>query len=223
MPYRKTPLVSGEIYHVFNRSIARQPIFFKEKDCQRALDILNYYRFADLPLRFSHYNRLPTDQKQRFLEKHVASAIPIVEIYAYCLMPNHFHLLIKPLTPEALSTYMRKVQNSYSKYFNTKYERTGSLFQFMFKAVHIATEEQLLHISRYIHLNPVTAYLIEIDQLAAYQWCSFCVYVTERKDPIITSENILSNFPSKEAYRKFVFDQVDYQRELDRMKHLILE
>ena len=139
-------------------------------------------------------------------------------------MPNHFHFLLKPFEKNAISDFMRNLQNSYSKYYNTKYGRTGSLFQFMFKAVRIETNEQLIHVSRYIHLNPVTAYLFEIDQLTNHLWSSFKDYIFDEGDfPFVKPDLVLNQFKSKEDYRKFVFDQSNYQRELEKLRHLTLE
>ena len=225
MPYRRTPLAPGEVYHVFNRSIASQPDFRNQKDYQRIIDVTSYYRFKNLPLRFSHYNRLSQVQKDKFNKNYIFGNKPMLDIIAYSIMPNHFHFLLQPFISKAISDFMRNMQNSYSKYFNTKYDRTGSLFQFMFKAVHIENEEQLIHVSRYIHLNPVTAYLLEVDQLERYSWSSFKDYLSDKgaANSFVNPNLVLSQFQTRGAYKKFVFDQVDYQRELDKIKHLTLE
>lgn len=154
MPYRTTPLVQGEFYHVFNRSIARQPIFTRKDEYQRGLEVLNYYSYQKPPLRFSHYKRLTFKQKADFLAG-LESSKKIVQLLAFCLMPNHVHFLIKEIEDGGISRYMSNFQNSYAKYFNIKNDRTGSLFQTRFKAVRIETDEQLLHVMRYIHLNPL--------------------------------------------------------------------
>lgn len=221
MPYRKVPFVTGEVYHLFNRSIARQPVFKNIREYERFTNLIKYYRLGKLPLRFSHFNRLSKEEKGKFAEKHISVSRPTIEILAYCIMPNHFHFLVKQLTSNAISTFLRKIQNGYSKYFNIKYERSGSLFQFMFKGVRIETDEQLVHVSRYIHLNPVTAYIIEQNNLLAYKWSSFHSYVSRGKEDFINSELVLSQFKSPKDYEIFVYDQVGYQRELDKIKHLI--
>lgn len=225
MPYRLIPFAAGEIYHVFNRSIASQPIFRNSKDYQRLSNVINYYKFHKLPLRFSHYNRLATELKEEFTQKYLNNNKPMLDILAYCIMPNHFHFLLQPFTKAAISDFMRNTQNSYSKYFNTKYKRTGSLFQFMFKGIRIETDEQLLHVSRYIHLNPVTSYLIDVNMLGQYPWSSFKNYVSTRNDDtsFVNSKIVLNYFKLQNDYKQFVFDQVDYQRQLERIKHLILE
>lgn len=92
----------------------------------------------------------------------------------------------------------------------------------MFKAVRIESDEQLLHISRYIHLNPVTSYLVKIETLLEYPWSSFKDYLGENAS-MVARDKVLGHFRSKEDYKRFVFDQASYQRELERIKHLTLE
>lgn len=222
MPYRAIPLAVEEMYHVFNRSIAKQPIFPSSLDYQRALDVFSFYLYENPPLRFSYYSRLASNLKADFLEKLRNSHDPLVEIISFCLMPNHVHFLLKNLKENGISRFMSNFQNSYAKYFNTKTGRTGNLFQSMFKAVRIESDEQLLHVSRYIHLNPVTSYLIKTEQLKSYPWSSHFYYLS-RNENFLNKDLILSFFKSVEEYEKFVLDQVDYQREIDKIKHLILE
>lgn len=228
MPYRKTPIAVGEIYHVFNRSIASQPIFLSPKDYQRALDVFIFYLYSQPPLRFSFYNRLPREEKEKFLNNLIKTHDSLAELVCFCLMPNHMHFLLKNLKDKGISTFMRKFQDSYAKYFNTKTTRVGTLFQPMFKAVRIESNEQLIHVSRYIHLNPATAYLVKTEDLKMYPWSSYPYYInaTAKTNSIanyIKKDVVLGNFKSAHAYEQFVLDQVDYQRQLDRIKHLTLE
>lgn len=224
MPYRKVPIVVGEIYHVFNRSVARQPIFLNNKAYQRALETLYFYSFSKQNLRFSHYNRLPQLQKAEFLQNLKLKAKRRIQMYAYCLMPNHVHFLIKEIEERGISTFMSNFQESFAKYFNIREDRTGSLFQSMFKAVRIESDEQFLHVSRYIHLNPLTSFVIkDIAELETYSWCSFGEYLREQDQGIIDKDKVLSYFSSIKHFKSFTLDQVDYQRKLAKIKHLILE
>lgn len=222
MPYRKIPIASGEIYHVFNRSVAKQPIFLYDRDYQRAIEVIKFYRHKDLPLRFSHYNRLPLEQKGQ-IGNLIEESPVVIEILAFCLMPNHLHFLLKSLTEDGIIKFMSNLQNSYAKYFNIKHERTGTLFQPMFKAVRIESDEQLIHVCRYIHLNPVTAYLVKtIEDLENYPWSSYIYYLSDSLS-FISKELILSFFKNLKEFKKFTADQVDYQRRLNLIKHLSLE
>lgn len=221
MPYRKSPLVTGEIYHVFNRSIAKQPIFLNQRDYKRALGVISFYRHHKPSIRFSHYNRLSADLKQKFIDQ-LAKENPLLEMLTFCIMPNHVHFLIKQLKDDAISEFMRNFQHSYSKYFNEKNGRVGSLFQSMFKAVLVENDEQLLHVSRYIHLNPVSSSLIRLENLQEYPWGSFREYSSEQYK-LTNPKIILSYFKSKNEFIKFVYDQAEQQKKLQAIKHLILE
>jgi putative transposase len=220
MPYRRTPLVSGEYYHVFNRSIDRISIFNTTRDYQRAYETIWYYRYNKLPLSLSHYKRLDREKKFSYLSVLKHSPI-LVDIIAYCIMPNHIHFLLRQKHDLGISTFLKHFQQSYSKYYNKKNNRTGSLFQAKFKAVRIETDEQLLHDSRYIHLNPVTSYIIPINDLIAYQWSSFKDYMTNDPTSIVTIAPIMNFFQSKESYKDFVYSQADYQRQLHKISTII--
>lgn len=224
MPYRKTPLITGEIYHVFNRSVARQPIFVFQKDYKRALDIIGFYIYQKPLLRFSHYNRLPEKQKTDFIQNLKKKGKKQINLISFCIMPNHFHFLIKEIHPEGITTFMRNFQNSYAKYFNKRSERSGAVFQSMFKAIRIETEEQLLHVCRYIHLNPLTSYLIkDLSELETYPWNSFKYFLENKDQESVDVKFILDYFPSIKKFKEFIFDQIDYQRRLDQIRHLIVE
>lgn len=224
MPYRSTAIVAGEIYHIFNRSIARQPIFLRNQDYQRAMEMVKFYIYAKPNLSFSHYKRLPLDNRKQFLENLQNSGEKQVSILAYCFMPNHLHFLLKGLKDNGIASFMRNFQNSFAKYFNAYNERNGALFQSMFKAVRIETDAQLIHVARYIHLNPVTAYIFKnIEELEKYPWSSYAEYLTNLESKIIDKELILGYFSSIQALKKFTSDQIDYQRKLDKIKHLVLE
>jgi putative transposase len=138
-------------------------------------------------------------------------------------MPNHFHFLLKQLKDNGISKFLGNLQNSYTRYFNIKRERDGSLFLDQFKAVLVRTDEQLVHVSRYIHLNPYTSYVVkEQDDLFKYTWSSLSEYL-ENKPEICELDTITSFFKSYKAYQNFIEDQADYQKQLYKIKHLVLE
>lgn len=224
MPYRQHPLVVHETYHVFNRSIAKEPIFIRTRDHQRALELLKFYSFKKPRLRYSHYNRLQSVQKQQFWEQIENNNPKQVKILAFCLMPNHFHLLLQEIEEGGISRFLSNFQNSYAKYFNTRNNRSGSLFQSMFKAIRVETDEQLVHVCRYIHLNPLTSYLIKnSEELEKYSWSSYVDFISSRSPSLVDPSHILSYFSSLEHFKSFTLDQKDYQRELNLIRHLSLE
>ncbi len=224
MPYRIVPIVRGEIYHIYNRSIAKLPIFLHSKDYQRGLELIDYYQLNKPPIRFSHYKRMAEDQRRNFILNLKKISEKRIEILAYCLMPNHVHFLFRQLTELGISDFMSNFQESYAKYFNFKEERSGALFQSMFKAVRIEDDDQLLHVVRYIHLNPVTAFIIkDFSNLENYSWCSYQEYINTYQHLVTNVKEILEYFTSVDEFIKFTSDQVEYQRQLDQIKHLILE
>lgn len=137
-------------------------------------------------------------------------------------MPNHFHVLVKQRADDGVTRFMNQFANSYTRYFNTKRNRLGALFQGVFKAVMIETTDQLLHVSRYIHLNPVVSHVIDENALDTYPWSSFPHYL-KRTSPFLDMLPILSEFTSLDAYRTFVHNQIDYGKTLEEIKYLCLD
>lgn len=224
MPGRKIPLITNQIYHVINRGTASQPIFLNHYDYQRALETIFYYQNESLPLRYSFFKRLPIKEKSAILDRLGTQKKFTAEIIAFCLMPNHIHLLLKQIKDGGISNYMSNVANSYTRYFNTKQKRVGPLFQGKFKAVRIENDEQLLHVSRYIHLNPYSSYVVkDTKELLDYLYSSLPEYLNPQKFNQCQKEIVLEHFSKTNPYKKFVLDQADYQRKLQEIKHLSLE
>ncbi|KKS79204.1 MAG: hypothetical protein UV54_C0039G0003 [Candidatus Beckwithbacteria bacterium GW2011_GWA2_43_10] len=221
MPRRIVPLVTEEIYHVFNRGIDRRPTFLSKREYERAIKLTNYYRFRELPGKYSKFITLPIDQQKQIFQQLEKENNKRVEILTLCLMPNHFHFLLKQTADNGISKFISDWQNSYTRFHNLRHERTGPLFNDQFKAVHIESEEQLLHVSRYIHLNPYSGQVINsLADLVEYPWSSLSQFFNQEKSGLCETELILSNF-SKSGYKKFIFDQADYQRQLEKIKHLL--
>lgn len=224
MTHRKTKIVPGQIYHVFNRSVAQIPIFLSEKNYLRFTEIIDYYRFFSLPFRFSHYNRLENEARKSLLKELYQKEKALIEIYSFCFMPNHFHFLLKELVENGTRKFISNIQNSYAKYFNTKNERSGSLFQEMFRAVRIESDEQFIHVARYIHLNPYSAFILNSPNLIkTFSWSSFGDYMGTHRHPFVNRSFLSSFFKSSFDLEKFTLDQAEYQRNLEKIKHLILE
>lgn len=219
--YRKIVLADGQFYHVYNRGVERRTVFTNNWEFKRALNILKYYRFANLPIRFSYLLKLAEDERVKILQDLNRTNNKSVEIIAYCLMPNHFHFLLKQLQANGISRFVSNYTNSYTKYFNTKHERVGPLFEGIFKAVLVETDEQLIHLSRYIHLNPVVAFIVR--DFEDYPWSSLQEYLNPNFESICDKDAVLNFFGSKSVYKKFLLDQIVYAKELEKIKHLILE
>ena len=146
-----------------------------------------------------------------------------IDILAYALMSNHFHLLVRQRQENAITQTLANISNSYAKYFNIKHHRVGPLYQGPFKAVHVETDQQLIHLSRYIHINPVVVGVMTQEELLSSPRTSFPEYLGQSETLFTDVKPILSHFVSPESYKIFVFDQVAYGKELEKIKHLSLE
>lgn len=145
----------------------------------------------------------------------------IVEIVCYCLMPNHFHFLLQQKRDGGITEFASKLTNSYTKYFNIKNRRVGPLFQGEFKSVYIETNEQLLHLSRYIHLNPLVDYVTKY--LENYKWSSYIEYINSSINGACQKDIILNQFKSHNDYKQFVLNWEDYGKKLEAIKHQLLD
>lgn len=222
MSTRKTSFTTGEFYHLYNRGNSKQKIFLDKKDYQRFIDLLyainreEKFNFADSLKSISLYEK---DSKNK-----------LAAIGAYCLMPNHFHILITPIVENGVSKFMQKLSTAYVMYFNQKYNRTGTLFEGKFKSLHIGGDTYLKYLFSYIHLNPLK--LVQKDwketgvknkkeaaqYLSEYQYSSFLDYVeTQRQqNKIINKKPFPDYFPSKNDVLKEIFDWISYEHSLGK-------
>ncbi len=219
---RKVVFRDNEIYHIFNRGIERRPVFTDKREYDRALKLIKFYKHADPPIRYSKILQLSEEVRKKMLDD-VYKSEKLVDILAFCLMPNHFHFLLKQKKEKGITTFISNFTNAYTKYFNTKNNRIGPLFQGTFKAVLVESDEQLMHLSRYIHLNPVVSSIIKEANLNFYPWSSYPEYFDSSSQGISVAELVLSMFKSIKDYQEFVENQIDYGKKLDLIKHLLLE
>lgn len=210
MPRRDPNLITSEIYHIYNRGVEKRNVFLTSRDYNQFLKAIEHYRVSDTKL--SRRGKIKVKQQGNR---------ELVEVLSYCLMPNHFHLLLKQTSDEGVSKFTSKVINSFTKYFNIKNERVGPLFQGPFKAVRIESDEQLVHVSRYIHLNPLAINFV--SNLKKYKWSSYRIYIGDEENTFVSIQEILSNFPLRGKYEEFVLDQADYAKNLEAIKHQLLE
>lgn len=220
--YRTTIFVNEEIYHVYNRGVERRTLYTSPTEYRRFVNLLAYYRFADVPVRYSQLHQM-THELQRQIWRQLEREDKLdVSILAYCLMPNHFHCILRQKQAGGITRFVSNVTNGYTKYFNTRHDRVGPLVQGTFKAVHVETGEQLLHLSRYIHINPVVSSIIPQTRLDTYAWSSFPKYLSGNPGICDTSW-IKGFFKKSQNYRTFVHDHVAYAKEIEKVKHLTLE
>ncbi|MGB9707476.1 MAG: transposase [Microgenomates group bacterium] len=206
----------GQIFHVFNKSIANYPIFKDLKNSERFIKVLDYYNNQSIDWSLSRYLII---NKEDFLPKLLTEKNgALLKFLAYCIMPDHYHILVKVLKDNILSKYINDVENSFTRFFNIKFKRKGPLWESRFKAVLIRTDNQLLHVTRYIHLNPTSSSLV--DSPKDWIFSSFNDYLD--KDIL---KNYLKEISIDEPllYQKFCEDNIDYQRKLKKIKKLIFD
>lgn len=215
MGYRLEPFAPGEIFHIYTRGVEHRRIFLNKSDRARFLALLIHC----LPVgQIRSYSTAQKLKQQPFLTDEGSG---LVDLLCYCLMDNHIHLLLKENTERGISTYLQRVLNAYARYFNIRRHRTGPLFAGPFRAVSIEGDEQLLHVSRYIHLNPYAAGMV--DTVQSYAWSSFPEYIASGSTQIQCHMGLIKSMMNATSYRNFVIDEADFSRELASIKHLLLE
>ncbi|MFZ1258305.1 MAG: transposase [Candidatus Saccharimonas sp.] len=186
-------------YHVYNRGVNKEAIFRDEEDYARFISLLTRYLDA------SHRNERQTN----------GCAYPCydekVNLLAYCLLQNHFHMFLYQYEVNGMRQLLSSVTVAYSMYFNKKYKRVGPVFQQRYRAVRISDDAQLMHITRYIHLNP--------DTYESYKWSSYHNYAGTRFNHWLKPGRVLELFSyDTAAYVDFVADYKDKHDELELMK-----
>jgi len=223
MSIRKIPLRTGYIYHIFNRGINHAPIFYSKRDYQRFTNLISYYRWGDNPVKYSRFQTLSDEIKNEIRQN---SKEKLVSFISNCLIPNHFHFVLRQEKENGISYFVNRFLAAYTKFFNTKHKRSGPLFENRFKAVLVETDEQLIHLVRYIHLNPYSSGVVKsLRDLLSYPWSSLQEYLDPQVIGICDEKEIVLKLfkNNREAFKKFTLDQAEYQKRLDKIKHLIQE
>lgn len=212
---RKEKFAAWEIYHICNKSIANFGIFKDPQNARRFLQTLHYYNTREDTRRFSDMFRKKAYGSFNLLYP-VKDAL--VKFISYNIMPDHYHILIK-IIRGSLSKFISDVENSFTRYFNIKFKRKGPLWQSPFRAVRIKSDEQLLHVTRYIHINPTTDNLVEKPE--DWKFSSYRDYISNER----ILKEIMTEITIKDPkrYKKFVEDRKDYQIKLKKIKKLLLE
>ena len=224
---RKVPFANEEYYHIYNRGVDKRKIFLEEKDYFRFLKGMKEFNRAE-PI-----GSLMVKQKRDKQERQVLDTCsrrcptPVVEslaeIIAYCLNPNHFHLILKQSVEKGISKFMHKLTMGYTNFFNIKNKRSGALFQGRFKSIHVSTNEYLLWLSGYVNGNDK---IHSLEASGAYEFGSYPDYLGLRNGVLCNQEEmkIISNqFPNVEDYKEFVEMVIRESRSKKEMKKYLLE
>lgn len=216
---RNFVFATGEHYHIYNRGTDKRKIFSSKKDYERFVALL-YLANDQSVVHMSNYQgstlmELLSEPKENTL----------VDIEAYCLMPNHFHLLIHEKNEGGISTFMHKLSTAYTMYFNRKYNRSGNLFQGRFKAKHADNDNYLKYLIAYIHLNPIA--LIEpkwkeegvknirkaSSFLAQYKLSSYNEYLDLKRaeNKILERKTLPEYFDNRLSFDQFIKDWLEFK------------
>jgi len=189
--------IPNSYYHVYARGASRKTIFIEDEDFDYFLGLFHRY--------LSH------EEATNSVGLPYEKLYGVVELLAYCLMGNHFHLLIYQKEEGAMPRFMRGVMTSYSRYFNKKYDQSGSLFETRYKASRISSDEYLMHISRYIHLNP--------DDWKKYPYSSVRSYQDGDGPDWLNDKRMLELFSSRKSYMDFIEDYKNIRDVYETIKH----
>lgn len=214
MAIRYDEFAPGEIYHLCTRGVDKRSIVEDKADYERMSALMRHCLPQGRILSYSLRKRSKEDIEIPLEGKG------LVDLLAFCVMTNHLHLLIKENVDKGTSTYMQRLLNGYAKYFNMRYNRSGPLFTSRFKNVLVDDDEQLLHVSRYIHLNPYVAHMI--DDPFDYPWSSLRTYVAKR-DQSICHRSLIRSMMGSGEYREFIKDEADYERSLEDYEYVFLD
>jgi putative transposase len=222
MPRRKLIFAPGEYYHLYNRGVNRDRIYFTRDNYLHFLRKLREYFFDEPSVR--RPDNCTLDSVDATSPGRADHVLRPVQVISYCLMPNHYHLLVQ-LHCNDLSDRMQSLSQAYTNAINKSLRRVGPLFQGRFQAKHVEREEYLIHVSRYIHLNAVVARMVQGP--ADWEFSSYRDIVGLRdstspnRRPIPEPEPLFKTFSTVEQYREFV--EGGGPALPDRMRHLALD
>ena len=202
--------IANSYYHLYNRGVEKRTIFTDDQDYKVMLSYLKHYLSPPPP----H----PTHQKPNTYQ--TSNYFQDIELACFCLMPNHYHFLIKQIPQNGITRFARSLFTRYTQYFNKRHQRTGSLFGSNYKAALIQSDEYLLHLSRYIHLNPNSH-----AQSLTQAYSSYSDFLGLRHTAWVKPQFILNLFRSSDSthshhqtYLQFVQDHnIDSQRLLGKL------
>ncbi|MCG2724976.1 MAG: transposase [Elusimicrobia bacterium] len=217
--------VIGQFYHVFNRGVDKRIVFSEEIDYIRFIHDLYEFNDTKPAPNLTYYINYKRYKEVGLPYIHKEARKCLVEIIAFCLMPNHFHLMLRSKIDGGITEFMRKIGSGYTNYFNQKYRRTGSLFQGKYKIVHINQEAHFLHLPFYIHSNPLNLILPEWKDkniknyrhafkfLKKYRWSSLLDYIGIKNFPSLIQKNFLDGIVSGPENFELMF--LDWLKDFD--------
>ncbi len=221
--------IPDSYYHLYNRGVEKRKIFLDRQDYLVFLSYLKTYLLPKDVLGFQSSlanPKIPWSEKDGILKQlRLNNFSDSLRLNVYCLMPNHFHLLVHQTEATIIDKFMNSLWTRYVMYFNRKYQRVGPLFQGLYKAVLVSSDEQLLWLTRYIHRNPLP--LLQGSALQSYRYSSYPHYLGIKSEEWINSQDILSFFSKGNfgvnSYLDFIEEKTDEAAVYERIGPFILE
>ncbi len=213
--------VTDGVYHLYNRGVEKRKIFLDDEDYIVFLALLKKYLSSKIKILDTINNKIVEKDNNKSMNLEIS-------VFCFCLMPNHFHLLVKQADKQkSIAVFMQKICTSYSIYFNKKYNRVGKLFQGVYKGVLVREDYYLLHLSRYIHRNPLELFHSDKSMLQKYKWSSYANYLELKNTKWVNKSEILKFFDNsvyKTSYKSFVEDyEVEEAEDLSKVQKLDYE
>ncbi len=207
--HRVKEFLPGGIYHIYSRGIEERQIFADEKDFDKFIGFMRTYagEYEDEAVKPGFKSeRLYVKRRRRAMNLHGE-----VEVWAYCLMPNHFHLLVKQNSVDGITKFMRRILTGYVMYFNEKYERRGGLFEGIYKGVLVDSVKKAAYLSRHIHLNPAVRTVRKFGPVEAvtssrpldYPYSSYKDYLGQRTRSWVVTGPILNEIEEGKSYEEW--------------------
>lgn len=220
---RKVIFANGEYYHIYNRGVDKREVFLDEADYNRFLISLREFNCSDAI--GSLYEKSLRDKKGSSAPIMGAELPKLVEIIAYCLNPNHYHLILKQNSEKGIEKFMHKISTGYTNYFNKKQKRSGALFQGRFKAINIDSNEYLLYLSAYVNKNNFIHNYSSNGSSTPTDWkyCSAPDFIGKRDGTLCDKNVILDQFKSVEEYETFLNNNALHLKEKKEMQKYLLE
>ena len=220
---RKVKFQNGYYYHIFNRGVDKREIFMDEKDYFRFLRTMRELNILEPIESLYRQDQLKRQYREETKSLRFAKAnrSDLVSFLAYCLNPNHYHFLVKQNQENGISKFMHKLGLAYTRYFNEKHKRSGSLFQGTFKAVEIKSEAQLNYVSAYINGN---SEIHKIAKAENYKYSSYLDYLGKRKGIMCTKDIILDDFKNVQDYREYTEEMIKNSQDIkEEIKQCLIE
>jgi len=241
---RKVKFINDGIYHSYNRGVEKRDIFLDKQDYFRFIHDLFEFNDQAPAGKFSQFSQAQKQQQSEVQQSEAGLPIVeprklLVEILAFCLMPNHYHLLLKQKREGGMVQFMQKLGTGYTNYFNQKYKRVGGLFQGNFKAISVIQQDYLNYLLYYIHFNPldlfelgwrvgeINNYQKAIEFLNSYRWSSHLDYLGKKNFPSVTQRRfILKILGGEENYQQSIenwLKEMAIQKDNKKFKIVSLE